>query len=669
MEAKAGVELCGRVEAAEGARFPRRRPSLALIAQRNAHEWWPMVSRREVDYIAWVKRIVDETTSLPGSLSYLSASSTLLWLRHCGVGELWALSVCCKALRGRASAGGTAGLMEVTAALLCRDSYQRLRPMLPNERAVPFGSALLPLTAGDSRMARPSWLGRLRLLRRGAMLLVRGLATKRGVAVAVSELRPEGACVELSRRPLGIEPVASKPCELLSVSNRGSLLVALRQHDPLVEVVGRDDDDTPTDEGIGRDVSSLASEESDNEAEACKLSGRHAIRWDPSTARWQLMSLFREPSTPTRIRALTPTNFKRAMCVDSRGRLVVASSDFRRLGGNGRVRPLIQYGANEPDCDRRPWRMARRASFPAGPEEDGDQSDDRWAELPTLRPWTHTAKLDLVCVDAKPDRSPDMGFFTAAAAAARNDEARCSAQPDWVMDELDLDTETEFDDRSGELTRGQHTTAIDDASILLGQYRHDAHAWLRRRHAAATRLQAPLRDSVLVAVTTDGNKKHEFGASVYVLDELLGTWILVGVAPCKFSGWGLAACACGNAIVLASGLENAIALVLHDLTWQTVGRQDDRAPIARLCAPMPYLNLHPWTKVFQLPRLILLRGPAEDAAQAIVLSAVDAAAYDLKCRSNVLYFSRNAYAALPASSPLVRDAPPPWTALLLPLPL
>lgn len=668
MEAKVSLKPFGRVEAA---RFPRRRPSLALIAQRNAHEWWPVVSRREVDYIAWVKRIVDETTSLPGSLSHLSASSTLLWLRHCGVGELWALSVCCKALRGRASAGGTAGLMEVTAALLCRDSYQHLRPMLPNERAVPFGSALLPLTAGDSRMARPSWLGRLRLFRRGAMLLVRGLASKRGVAVAVSELRPEGACVELSRRPLGIEPVASKPCELLSVCNRGSLLVAQRQHDPLVEVVGRDDDDTPTDEAIGRDGSSLASEESDNEAEACKLSGRHAIRWDPSTARWQLMSLFREPWTPTRIRALTPTNFKRAMCVDSRGRLVVASSDFRRLGGNGRVRPLMQVEANEPDCDRRPWRMARRASFPAGPEEDGDQSDDKWAELPTLRPWTHTAKLDLVCIDAKPDRAPatsiDIGLFAAATAATRNDEARCSAQPDWVMDELDLaDTETDFEDRSGEVTRGQHTAALDNVSLMLGQYRHEAHAWLHRRHAATTRRQVPSRDSLLVAVTTDGNKKHEFGASVYVLDELLGTWILVGVTPRKFAGWGLAACACGNAIVLASSLDNAIALVLDDLTWQPVRRQDDAAPIR---AAKPYLDLHRKPDVFQLPRLILLRGPAEDATQAIVLSAADAAVYDLKCRSNMLYFSQYASATLPTSSPLKRDAPPPWTALLLPLPL
>jgi len=745
----------------------KQRPALPLIAQRDALEGWTTggsVSRREQEYIAWVKRIVDETTDLPGTLRCLTASTALLWFRVCDVGSLWALSVTCRALRGRASAFGTASLLEVAAALWCRDLYRSYRPRLPPEHHVPFGSALLPMTRGKSRLSRPSWLARLRSLSGGCAVAVGSFHDKTGVAMTVFEIL-DGSLSELSRRPMraSLRAVSGLThVDLCCVNYRGSLLAVLRTHDPFVDAVvstttattqaataaaadeqfaqtqaqgahahahaaggtrrrgddatndnrlqrhrnrrragswddetlydderrprrvvepasplarqrrtaarrggapsqqqqqhqteqqqplggqvGADDDDDDDDMLDDDDdddflvfdqAAHQATQNDDDEDETNggrvgntatgnnttgdeeqvrgpqrfqgggprgqqtallssengkrKLAGDDAVRWDPSTARWHVMPLWRGGSACA---ALRSTNFRRATCVDGRGRLVVASCDCRRTGAR-RHRPRPPFQPDRDELDRRPWSFARRESFAAGPEEDRDDEDadrpqqedadfgdaHRWAELPSLQPWRETASVDLVAVDFTPAVrwEPDLEDVDLFKAEAPPVLARRHAQ-DWLARRF----------HASRLARARRARAqSSDGGVLFQQQQQQrgtttafAGDFFSSQQQSQSQGQSQGQghgpSSLLVAVTTDSNRhaKPDVAVSVYVLDEVLGSWVLVAVAPFRGTG-AISAAAVGNDVVVASSLSNAVVLSLETLKWRRC-RSDPR---------------------------------------------------------------------------------------------
>ncbi|KAJ1455868.1 hypothetical protein M885DRAFT_518729 [Pelagophyceae sp. CCMP2097] len=378
--------LGGRSAMGESAvRAKRRIPQLHILSV-NTEGWKPVQSRSEVEYGEWVQRIVGEAARINGSgpLSrHFSAMTALLWLRWCTVRELAALSGVCKTFRGRASAGGAASLVEACAAALCRDLYASLRPQLPRERHVPLGAALLPKRRGRSKVSRPSWLGRLDALRHGSTLLVDVETSHRGSRASVDVVIYEavdGCCFELSRRPAAAD-FATLQAPYACVGYRGSLLLLPRAHDAWFEEAR----EPPVLEGQTLD----------------QTLGGVAIRWDPSTSEWAAVRLWDLMATKQRCLALRSSNFRRAVCIDSVARCVLASVRYREAprpdGG-----AFTALGRGEVTADRRPWNVARRSSLAAGNEEDEDAQrdslpDSLWEPLPDLRPTRDVVDVHLIC--------------------------------------------------------------------------------------------------------------------------------------------------------------------------------------------------------------------------------------------------------------------------------
>lgn len=362
------------------------RPALALIAERDARDFLRPTSKADADYAAWSTRILDETNRMPGSLGVLTATTTLLWLRYCGVGELWALSVCCKVLRGRELALGAASIVEVESAASCCQAYAVLRPHLPRGQAIPFGSALLPLAVGGRGRSRPSWLARLRVIRQGTMVLVRSQLTTGGRALRIHELTPDGRCVELSRRPLKDFYTTAVPSNfdraesIGAVAYRGSLLVfkPTRFGPPTINDEAEGDIETSS---------------------FCNLTTSNVVRWDPSTALWHVVPFVKEgvddvDDSDELRNALTQTNFRRTVCVDYNNRIVVASNFLLP-----EATPDLVMRFDFQDA----WHVARCENFPAGREEDKNRAC-KWTALPRLRPWARSLEAVFVSVDATPTR-------------------------------------------------------------------------------------------------------------------------------------------------------------------------------------------------------------------------------------------------------------------------
>jgi len=747
----------------------KTRPALALIMERDRlRPCIEIQSRQELEYVAWARRIQDETINLPGSLQLLSAETVSLWFQMCDVSSLWALSTSCRALRGRSSAYGTASLVEVTAAFACRDLYRKMRPRLPASHCVPFGSALLPLVP-HCHLARESWLARLRCLIRGAPVIAHAIMGKSGLVVIAAEITQIGIR-ELSRRPfqnteniINNNPVrggpgVNKALDLIAMNNRGSLILLQRAHDPFVETnntsggqrqnqnvpeaqdtnmqrprrLGSWDEEDSTTTTVDtsrsdrlvvnvnrRDFIDPGNESPDTEPSPINTSsvikgiaGAEALRWDPSTARWHAIPIW-SGEAPTKCAALRSTNFRRAVTMDLLGRLILASCECRRAGADRRHRPRPPFDPDRDEYDDRPWYFARRKNFAAGPEEDfpDEHHDDNiipmratadkvpqqannsiqnydflgcdanmWIELPSLVPWRPTATIELVCLDFRP---------------------RIGIKPDNNRIELFQQEIAQIDDLG---------SAPIHEPVNLIELHNEAYSWLVRHYQRrppnkdtySCDKDDSLEGGILLAVCIDGRNSLEVGVSVYGLDEDLGTWVLIAIAPNKFRGFSVTATAFGNDLIVASNPDNAMCLNLEDLTWRPCrmkrGHQFDHSindvPDISLQNRNQHVIMHPPappTVVFadaanqadrhrfgesrppNQNRFTLLPGPTPDAAAAILLTHIDAVVFDLKRdpRTRRVYLQRIATTSLVRSSLFDTkfNGPPYWTTALLPLTL
>lgn len=591
-------DVCAATEAASP-RAPRNpRPALSLLAAPPTRP--PQLqSRAEVDYKVWVERVVAEAV-LPGGLGRASAAVALLYAAFLEPRDLSRLATTCRALRGRASAGGAASLVEVAASIACREAYRRLRPRLPSSGTVPDGPALLRARRGrDERHARPSWAARLESLRRGTLLVGDAapapapsdptLPARARHDVAVREV-VDGRCVELSRRDGAPGPAAK-----LAAPNRGSLLLLARSHDPWF--------DAPLGDGGAADDAGGAGDGP----------GHAAVRWDPSTATWTGVDLWRgapaagggagdaPPASP----ALRDTNFRRAAAVDGDGRLYVASCKYR-VAPRPDAAALAAFRRGDVVADRQVWHVARRRSAPAGAEEDAADAaaadTDLWTRLPGLVPWRPTLDLLLVPVRARRraafdgapafdgarqppislgDPGPAAGTLVDRAAAS----LASGVAPDVAARDVGPGPSTPAParERLGDALHGPGWGPQDlppgaraDAQAWLGRrlLRRDAARAARKRRGVANAAAAPAEaETTLLAVCLDSNARScvAGGASVYALEPGRRAWVLVAVAPRLATAAFGDAVACGPCLVLVGRApHDAIALDLDDLVWRRV---------------------------------------------------------------------------------------------------
>jgi len=489
----------------------------------------------EIRFEEWCTRITRDCR-LPGALRKIPAALAaskqgfLAFLDPASLASFGATGV---AMRGRRSRGGESSLVEAAAAILCREFFRDARPdtARPGKATLcPGDSSLLPMRRGhDLRTIRASWLARLDALRTGVVIVV-DVATYWGACDelkvlanhAVSQL-DENQC-QIRLRSLRMDDSGDLAALRLRLKNKqlltrqprvyeivdgrrellseASNLLADCLHAPMQWI--REKEGTLLGVATRRDPFNAGGMLAD------LLPALQGVRWDPATGLWSTVDIFSSVEVArSYIQGcdegfkLDQLNFRRTFVVSSQYGLVVAQTACRAHGLNV-LNAAAASTVPKEKADTREWVV----------------STVKGRKLPSLKPWRPIKNLKLLVV-------------TAPAKMRKEDEANPYLRA------------TPFD-------IGRPPPGPDDS----GERRDAALRWLERRRSA--------RGETLVAVTEEEDLNNAL--SIYVLDDVARTWIVVGCSSIPKELRNV--CACDGAVLLDS-LVGAEVFDLDLLGWRS----------------------------------------------------------------------------------------------------
>jgi hypothetical protein len=535
--------------AASEAPTPIRRNPRPVLAMLRAPQIGHPQTLTEIRFEEWCTRITRDCR-LPGTLRKIPAALAaskqgfLAFLDPASLASFGATGV---AMRGRRSRGGESSLVEAAAAILCREFFRDARPdtARPGKATLcPGDSSLLPMRRGhDLRTIRASWLARLDALRTGVVIIIDvptywGTCDELKVLAnhAVSQL-DENQC-QIRLRSLRMDDSGDLAALRLRLKNKqlstrqprvyevvdGRRELLSEAHNLLADCLHAPMQWIREKEGTLLGVATRRDPFNAGGMLADLLPALQGVRWDPTTGLWSTVDIFSSVEVArSYIQGcdegfkLDQLNFRRTFVVSAVHGLVVAQTACRAHGLNV-LNAAAASTVPKEKADTREWVV----------------STVNGTKLPSIKPWRPIKNLKLLVVKA-PSKM-----------RKKDDE------PNPYLRATPLDI-------------GKPPPGPDDSD----ERRDAATRWLERRRSA--------RGETLVAIAEEEALNNAL--TIYVLDEVAKTWIVVG---CSSIPKGLHnVCACDGAILLDT-LVGAEVFDLDALGWRScpskIPEKDEKFP-------------------------------------------------------------------------------------------